>query len=673
MEKTDAERRQLTVMFCDLVDSTALSARLDPEDLHELLRRYQDAAASAIEAFKGHIAQYLGDGLLVYFGWPCAHDDDAPRAVHAALAVVDAVNAVNAQAQHDGAPQLQLRIGIHTGPVVVGEIGRGAQPEHLALGETPNVAARLQSIAAPGAIVVSSATLVLLEERFFTDPLGAQTLKGVPEPVPVYRVTGETGIRSRYDLAARTTLLPMAGRQRELGRLGELWDRARAGSGGVVLLSGEPGIGKSRLLQALKQQVSAQGHRWGSLRCSPYFASTPLYPVTELWRQAMDFDGAAAPPARLHWLERQLAGYGFELTTAVPLFADLLDIELPAGRYAAANGSAEEGREQAIEGVLRITLGLATRHPYLLVVEDLHWVDPTTAEMLRRLAARVHEHPMLAVYTSRPRIEHDCGRPHIESLELGRLDDAAVAEMLGHLAAGRPLAADTTRAICERADGVPAFVEALAGFVLDPAPRGDGASDRAAAGIPVTLRDSLTARLDRTGDAKQLVQLAATIGRWFSYRLIAAVAGLPDEVLARQLDKLVAREVLVREGSGAGAEYSFRHALMQELAYDSLLKRTRAHYHAQIAATIAAQFPVLSAQHPELLAHHYAAAGEPRAAIGLYQRASESARGRSARTEAIAHLRAAFTVAGMLRDAAERDATESDLQTRLVALRDAGS
>jgi class 3 adenylate cyclase len=625
-----AERRQLTVMFCDIVGSTALAARLDMEELRELVHACQNAAVAAITPFRGHVAQYLGDGLLVYFGWPHAHDDDAPRAVHAALAVLDAIRVVNERSRGAGRPPIELRIGIHTGPVVVGEAAAGPGHERLALGETPNVAARLQSLAEPGAVLVSAATLRLLEERFFTEDLGPRQVKGLPGPLRVHRITGETGIRSRFDVAAKAELLPLVGRDAELGRLVELWESARSGRGRLALLSGEPGIGKSRLVQALKQHVSAQDHRWGSLRCSPYFAATPLYPVTELWRQAMEFSGAFEPAARLAWLERQLAHHGFESSTAVPLFADLLGIPVPAGRYPVLQAGPEERREQAIEGVIRITFGLAAERPFLLVVEDLHWVDPTTAELLRRLAERAAGHALLAVYTSRPRIEHDCGRAHVVALEIGRLSDEAADAMLASLAAGRPLTADVVRTIRQRADGVPAFVEELGRFVLETGGAGEGSSP---AGIPATLRDSLMGRLDRTGEAKQIAQLAATIGRWFSERLIAAVAHVTPDELAAHLDKLVAARLLVREGDSPWAVYRFRHALMQELAYDSLLKRSRVSCHLDIATTLEACFPELVALHPELVAHHYAAAGKTREAIEYYRRAREYAQSQFADAE----------------------------------------
>jgi class 3 adenylate cyclase len=628
-----AELRQLTVMFCDIVGSTALAARLDLEELRELVHACQHAAVTAMSPFGGHVAQYLGDGLLVYFGWPRAHDDDAPRAVHAALAVLDAIRVANERGRGEGRPPVELRIGIHTGPVVVDAAAGSLAHERLALGETPNLAARLQAIAEPGAILVSAATLRLLEERFFSEDLGPRQLKGFPEPVRVHRITGETGIRSRFDVAAKAELLPLAGREAELGRLVELWDVARGGSGRLALLSGEPGIGKSRLVQAIKQHVAAQGHRWGSLRCSPYFTATPLYPVTELWRQAMDYSGAVEPAARLAWLERQLAHHRFDLATAVPLFAELLGIPLPAGSYPALEADAEARREQAIEGVLTITFGLAEKQPYLLVVEDLHWVDATTAEMLRRLAERAADHSLLAVYTSRPRIEHDCGRAHVVSLEIGRLSDGAVDAMLVQLAAGRTFPADAMRTIRERADGVPAFVEELGRFVLERE-SGAGKGAPAGSGIPATLRDSLMARLDRTGDAKQTAQLAATIGRWFSERLIAAVARRPAQELAPLLDRLVAAQLLVREGESPFTIYRFRHALVQELAYDSLLKRTRLRYHLDIATVLEESFPELVALHPELIAHHYAAAGKAARAMEYYRRvrqytASQSADGQA--------------------------------------------
>jgi class 3 adenylate cyclase len=660
MEGYDAERRQLTVMFCDIVESTALAARLDPEDLRDVVRAYQDAVAAAVQRFHGHVAQYLGDGLLVYFGWPRAHDDDAPRAVHAALAVLDAVHALDGRMASAGGPRIDVRIGVHTGAVVVGDVGAGTRLERLALGDTPNVAARLQEAAAPGTILISGVTAGLLEERFFLEDQGPQALKGIGDGVRAYRVLGETGIRSRFDLAAQARLLPLVGRDAELARLTELWECARAGAGRVVLVSGEAGIGKSRLLQALKAHVSVTGGRWGSMRCSPYFTSTPLYPVTELWHQAMTFAGATAPAERFAWLERQLASHGFDVAVAVPLFADLLGIAVPEGRYPPLALDADARRERAIDGVIAITLNLAQRRPYLLIFEDLHWVDPTTAEVLRRLADRAADHAILAVYTSRPRIEHDCVQGHVVGLELGRLGDDAVDAMLAQLTRDRALPPEVARAIRERADGVPAFVEELCRYVLEEADRGAPATPDAAQ-IPASLRDSLMARLDRTGDAKQLALLGATIGRWFSHALIEAVAGLPAARLNDGLRQLVEARVLARDGEPPDATYSFRHALMQEIAYDALLRRVRRRYHAAIAAAIETSFSDLGDRHPELLAHHHARAGNVERAVELLHRAAASAAARSAHAEARAHAAAADALLrGGQRAASQRTGAADD-------------
>lgn len=653
MEAHDAERRQLTVMFCDIVESTALAARLDPEDLRDVVRAYQDAVAGAVQRFHGHVAQYLGDGLLVYFGWPHAHDDDAPRAVHAALAVLDAVHALDARMASAGGPHIDVRIGVHTGPVVVGDVGAGGRVERLAVGDAPNVAARLQEAAAPGTILVSAATAELLEERFFLEDRGAPALQGVGDPVRAYQVLGETGIRSRFDLAAQARLLPLVGRDAELARLVGLWECARNGAGRVVLVSGEPGIGKSRLLQALKAHVSATGGRWGSMRCSPYFSSTPLYPVTELWHQAMTFAGATTPPDRLAWLERQLASHGFDLPVAVPLFADLLGVPVPEGRHPPLALDADARREHAIEGVLTITLNLARRRPYLLIFEDLQWVDPTTAEVLRSLADRVAEHAILAVYTSRSRIEHACVGGHVVDMELGRLEDLAVDAMLAHLAGDRALPPDVARVIRERAEGVPGVVEELCRHVLERSEGGMPAA-AAAAQIPASLHDSLMARLDRTGDAKQLAMLCATIGRWFSHALVEAIAGLPAAQLEAGLQRLVEARVLTRDGTPPDATYSFRHALMQELAYEALLRRARRRYHAAIADAIETRFPDLGDRHPELLAHHHARAGNVERAVALLRRAAASASARSAHAEAQAHLAAAEALARDASDTRDR-------------------
>ena len=511
----DAERRQLTVLFCDLVDSTRLASQLDPEDLREVVRAYQATCAKVIARFEGHIAQYLGDGLLVYFGYPLAHEDDAQRAVRAGLGIVEALGQLNMQLEQERGVQLAVRLGIHTGLVVVGEVGGDTRQEQLALGETPNLAARLQGIAAPNTQVISAATFQLLGGFFACQPLGTPLLKGLSEPLVVYRVLYESMARSRLEAAGATGLTPLVGREQEIGLLQERWAQVKEGSGQVVLLSGEAGIGKSRLVQVLKEQVASEPQGWLTpCQCSPYHQHTALYPMIELLeRVVLRFERAESPTQKLSKLEGFLVQYGLPLAEAVPLFAALLSLPLP-GDYASLPLSPEQQKQQTLQALLTILLRITMQQPVLFVVEDLHWVDPSTLAFLNLLVDQSPTARILALFTCRPDFSPPwMGRSALTQITLHRLTRQQAAEMIHQVAHGKALPPEVVEQIVAKTDGVPLFVEELTKTVLesDFLREADGHYELTGPlpplAIPATLQDSLMARLDRLATVKGLAQL----------------------------------------------------------------------------------------------------------------------------------------------------------------------
>ena len=595
----EAERRQLTVLFCDLVDSTVLASQLDPEDLREVVRAYQETCAKVIARFEGHIAQYLGDGLLVYFGYPLAHEDDAQRAVRAGLGMVEALGQLNIRLKQDRGVELAVRLGIHTGLVVVGEVGGGARQEQLALGETPNLAARLQGIAAPNTVVISAATVQLLGGFFAYQSLGTPALKGLAQPLEVYRVLYESTARSRLEAAGSTGLTPLVGREQEVGLLRERWAQVKDGMGQVILLSGEAGIGKSRLVQVLTEHVAAEPQAWLTpCQCSPYYQNTALYPMIELLeRVALRFDREESPQQKLRKLEGFLVQYGLPLTEAVPLFAALLSLPLGTD-YAPLTVSPEQQKQQTLHALLTVMLRIAAQQPMLFVMEDLHWVDPTTLEFLTLLVDQGPTARILALWTFRPDFSPPwTGRSHLTQVTLPRLPRQQATEMTDRVAHGKALPAEVVEQVVAKTDGVPLFVEELTKMVLESGllqereDRYELTGPLPPLAIPTTLHDSLMARLDRLATVKSLAQLGATLGREFSYALLQAVSPWDEETLQRGLHQLVEAELLYQRGLPPQATYLFKHALIQDAAYQSLLRSTRQQYHQRIAQVLEARFP----------------------------------------------------------------------------------
>jgi predicted ATPase/class 3 adenylate cyclase len=641
----EAERRQLTVLFCDLVDSTTLSSQLDPEELRQVVQAYQATCAKVIARFEGHIAQYLGDGLLVYFGYPLAHEDDAQRAVRAGLGILEAMRQLHTSLGPEREVYLAVRLGIHTGLVVVGDVGGGARQEQLALGETPNVAARLQGIAAPNTLVISAAAFQLLGGFFACQPLGTPLLKGLAQPLAVYRVLYESMARSRLEAASSTGWTPLVGREQEIGVLLERWAQVKDGFGQVVLLSGEAGIGKSRLVQVLTEQVAAEPRAWLTpCQCSPYHQNTALYPMIDLLeRVVLRFDREESPQQKIGKLEGFVVQYGLPLAEAVPLLAALLSLPLPAD-YAPLTMSPEQQKQQTLHVLLTILLRIAAQQPVLFVMEDLHWVDPSTLEMLSLLVDQGPTARILALFTFRPDFASPwAGRAHLTQLTVNRLPRRQAVEVIRQVAHGKVLPAEVVEQIVAKTDGVPLFVEELTKMVLESGLLQERDERYALTGplpplaIPATLHDSLMARLDRLAAVKALAQLGATLGREFSYVLLRAVAPWDEGTVQRGLHQLVAAEFVYQRGVPPQATYTFKHALIQDVAYQSLLRSTRQQYHQRIAQTLEAQFPEAVATQPEMVAQHYTAAGCAEPAVVYWLRAGQHASDRSAYLEAISH------------------------------------
>jgi TOMM system kinase/cyclase fusion protein len=669
----DAERRQLTVLFCDLVDSTALASQLDPEEWREVVRAYQETCAKVVQRYEGHIAQYLGDGLLVYFGYPQAHEDDAQRAVRSGLGIVEAMAQLNTRLERERGVHLAVRLRIHTGLVVVGEVGGGARQEQLALGETPNIAARLQGLAAPNTVVISAATLPLLGGFFACRSLGTQLLKGFAQPIEVHQVQYESMARSRLEAAGSTGLTPLVGREQEVGLLQERWAQVKDGLGQVVLLTGEAGIGKSRLVQVLKEQVATEPQAWLTpCQCSPYYQNTALYPMIDLLeRVALRFEREEFPEQKLRKLEGFVVQYGLPLAEAVPLFAALLSLPLPAN-YAPLPLSPEQKKQKTLHAFVTILLRIAAQQPVLLVIEDLHWVDPTTPELLTLLVDQGPTARILALFTCRPDFSPPwTGRSHLTQVTLNRLPRRQAAELTSRAAQGKALPPEVVAQVVARTDGVPLFVEELTKMVLESGllqehdERYELTGPLPPLAIPATLHDSLMARLDRLAAVKAMAQLGATLGREFSYELLQAVSPWDEGTLRQGLHQLVAAEFLYQRGPPPLATYVFKHALIQDAAYQSLLKSTRQQYHQRIAQVLEARFPDLCETQPELLAHHYTEAGLSQQAVGYWQRAGQRAIERSANVEAIGHLTRGLDVLKTLPESPTHAQQELVLQTTL--------
>ncbi len=659
-----AERRQLTVMFCDLAGSTALSQQLDPEDLRLLMQRYQRVCGDAVARHAGHVAQYLGDGVMVYFGWPRAHEDDAQRALHAALEIVEAVKTIPA-------PQpLRVRVGVATGPVVVGETGNGdaSQPK-TAIGETPNLAARLQAQADLDQILVANRTRRLVADAFECVDQGEHSFKGIAKPVHVWRVMGEGVADGRFAAAHGARLTPMVNRDAESQALQQAWAQTCAGKGQALLLVGEPGIGKSRVVAELCDFVG-QGSVVMRAQCSELHANSAFYPLANHIQRTSRIVREDSPAQRLDKIEAVLRDADMTLMETMPHLARLMS--LPVDRYPSAQTSPQKQKSGIVDALVRMTLHMASRAPVVLVFEDLHWMDPTSLEVLDALVPRIANAPVLMVMTTRDTHAHRWLRQrHVHLLRLVGLNGNHSLELAIKVAVLHGLPPAVLQRIVEHTDGVPLFLEEVTRTLLDAGGltlAGASVLPQAkldAIEIPATLKDSLTARLDQHGAAKRCAQLGAVLGRQFRHDVVLALAGQDDEPFSAHMQQLVAAGLLDRSGKGSEAVYTFRHALIQDAAYETLLKSDRRALHARAGLVLAEHMPELAEQEPEQLARHHTAGEAFDLAAPLWLKAGQRAWQRSAAPEAIAHLNAGLAIVHRLGDEAARDSLELRLQSAL--------
>jgi class 3 adenylate cyclase/predicted ATPase len=646
----DAERRQLTVMFCDLVGSTELSSRLDPEDLREVIAAYHRAVAETVARFDGFVAKYMGDGVLVYFGYPQAHEDDAERAVRAGLGVIDGVGRLDVKSV-----ELQARVGIATGLVVVGDlIGEGAAQEQTVVGETPNLAARLQASAAPGAVVIAPATRRLVGDLFEYRDLGAVDVKGIAAPVAAWQVLRLSDVASRFEALRGSALSPLIGRDEEIDLLLRRWARANAGDGQIVLISGEPGIGKSRLTAALIERLHAEPHLRLRYFCSPYHQDSALFPFIDQLGRASGFAHDDPPVAKLGKLEILLSGAA-PADEDVPLIADLMS--LPASeRHPLPNLSPQRKKERTLEALIRQLEGLARQQPVVMVFEDAHWIDPTSRELLDLTVEHVRSLPVLLIVTFRPEFQPPwTGQPQVTMLTLNRLDLRDRTALIEQIAGGKALPDEVVAQIVDRTDGVPLFVEELTKSVLE--------SGVSLVGIPTTLHDSLMARLDRLASVRLVAQIGAAIGREFSYQLLHAVSCLSDDELQAALGRLIGSELVFQRGTPPDAVYTFKHALVQDAAHSSMLRSTRQQLHAQIAEALETHSPELMDTQPERFAQHYEQAGLAEKSVTYWGKAGRRSAARSAMAEAAAQLQKALDQLALLPDSLERQRQELELRS----------
>jgi class 3 adenylate cyclase/tetratricopeptide (TPR) repeat protein len=649
----EAERRQVTVFFSDLVGSTALASAIDPEEMSQLLRRYQDVCAGAVARFDGYLAKFMGDGVLAYFGYPQAHEDAAERAVHAGLAIMATIGGIE---RPDGR-KLEARVGIATGLVVVGDIvGTGAAQERTIVGETPNLAARLQSLAAPDTILISETTRRLVGEMFDVEAIGEQNLKGFASAITVWRVRGEASVESRFAAIHAGRKSPFVGRTHEMALLLDRWRLSRGGEGQIVTLIGEAGIGKSRSLEALQETLATEPHSRVHLQCSPYHSDSALYPVIQHLSRAAQFAKADPPSTRLEKLCTLFATRGAAEPTAIPMLAELLGIPEP---NTSESMTSAQRKAAIITLLLEEFLRLGNTNPVLLVLEDAHWIDPTTLELMTRLTDRIGSARLFVVVTARPEFTPPwLARPHATLLTLGRLSRAECALLVAGASHSRDLSAETIATIVAKTDGVPLFVEELTKSVVE-APRQESAV------IPATLQDSLMTRLDRLGGAREIAQIASVIGRQFTFGLLQAIAPHRVAELEGALIRLEAAGIVFPKAGEQDRTYAFKHALVRDAAYESLLVARRRDWHERIARALEEQFPEIAANEPELLAHHFGASGLPLPACDYRMRAGDRAISRSAYNEAIGHFSAGLKLAETLPNSVERTRRCLDFSLKL--------
>ena len=663
--KDIAERRQVTVMFSDLVGSTTLSASMDPEDLRELISAYHNCVAEIVRRFDGFVAQYLGDGVLVYFGYPQAHEDDAERAVRAGLELTAAVGVLKTSAS------LQTRIGIATGLVVVGDlIGSAAAQERSIVGETPNLAARLQGLAEPNMIVIAESTRRLLGNIFELQDLGARELKGIAGPVHVWAALRASSVESRFEALHASGLTALVGREEECELLLRRWAKVKNGEGQVVLLSGEAGIGKSRITAALLENIAGEPYTRLRYFCSPQHTDSALYPTIRRIERAAGFTHDDSPQVRLGKLDALLAQTSTSAEDAA-LFVEMLSLAND-GRYPVIELTPQQRRQRTLEALTRQIEALTRTSPVLMIFEDVHWIDPTSLEALDRAVDQIRTLRVLLIVTFRPEFNAPwIGRPYVTALTINRLGQREIDAMIDNVVGNKGLPASIRQEVIDRTDGIPLFVEEMTKALLESQGEGEarriaGAVPSPAVAVPASLHASLMARLDRLGPAKEVAQIGAAIGRQFSYALLASLIRQREAELGSALDRLIAAGLLFRQGAPPHATYLFKHALVQDTAYGTLLRSQRQELHARIAKVLEQDFQEMVERQPETLAHHYSEAGLVDFAIKFWERAGARSADRSAHHEAVGHFECALDLLEKLPPTSQRDERELELTLALA-------
>ena len=661
------ERRQLTVLYCDLVGSTSLSGAHDPEELWQILARYHEACVLAVQRYEGFVAQIQGDGILAYFGYPVAHENAAERAVHAGLDIVHALAELNVGT---GTP-LRVRIGIASGLVVVSHI---LAPDKSAVGETPNLAHRLQSVANPGDVLVSERTRRLAGGAFEFEDRSWHLLRGVAEPTRVWRVVGRSNVATRFEAATSGRLTPIVGREQEVAVLLDRWEASRRGEGQLVLVQGEPGIGKSRILREFRERVAPQSAVALQYQCLPYFANRAFYPIVDHVERAFGFAGEDSDERKFKKLEQRLMEELGRDISDCNLLGRILDLPCDQ-RYGPIGITSQRQKDATIELLADVVVAEASRAAVVVLFEDVHWADPSTVEAMSALVGRIASVPLLVVITSRPEFQSPWkGLPYAIELAVGRLSRTQGASLVLRVTQNKPLPADLVAQIVDNTDCVPLYLEEVTKAVLESTvvvDRGDGYEYSGAIGkiaVPTTLHDSLMARLDRLIPGKEIAQIGAVVGREFSYEIVAGVSSMQEPALGEALERLVGSELVSQRGVPPKAMYTFKHALVQDTAYDSLLKSKRQELHAAIAHMLEEQFAGMREIQPEILALHYERAGLTEEAVKWYTKAGEQARARSAYREAIQSFERSLSLLDLIRDAARARSVEIDIRSQLGML-----
>jgi class 3 adenylate cyclase/predicted ATPase len=662
------ERRHMTFVFCDLVGSTRLSQEIDPEDLRDVVSDYREAAGAAVTRYEGTIAQYYGDGILIYFGYPIAHEDDSRRAVQAALDILDAVGQLNARLRAEQPLSLSVRIGVHTGVAVVGDVGGANRTERLAMGDAPNITAHIQGLARPDTVVISAATHSLVPGFFRTRSLGLQTIKGVAEPVEAFEVLGTTGAHGRLDRGAAHRLTAYVGREKVLAPIKNAWQRAAAGRGSVDVLTADPGVGKSRLVHVFREELAGELHHELECFCSPYHASSALYPMTEMLRSRLRLNEEGDSRIQLERLRATLTEHRCESEGALPLMAQLLGIPADAGYTPLALHPLTQ-KQRTLEVLLALILVPTERRPTLLVVEDAHWIDPTTLELMGALMERMTAQRLLVLMTARPAFRQPWQpRESLLSLTLSDLSPADTEAMIHGLTGGKRLPPPVLAMLVQKSDGNPLFVEEMTRMLLESGWLQERDGDYVLSGpmpdalVPTRLQDLLRARLDRLEpEAQVVVQLASVVGRDFMYELLLEVLPSEEQTIRRGLQQLLDAGLAFASATG----FTLKHELIKDVAYESLLKRTRQQYHRRVAQALEGPFALSAQGQPERLAQHWTRAGDPARAVPYWLQAGQKAVASSAVEEAATHLRHGLELLEAQPPSVERDRLELDLLSTL--------